>query len=203
MKTIGITGGVGCGKSAVIKYIEDNYNARIIFADNLAYELESPGHECYDDIVALLGKEILSEDGCIDKRAMAAKIFTDQDLLLKVNGIIHPAVKRYILQAIEDEKAAGKYDLFVLEAALLIEEKYYEILDELWYVRCDEDIRRERLKVTRGYSDEKIDKIMSTQCDDETFLKHCVHVIDNNGSLEEAYSQVDFYLSDITALEET
>ena len=62
MRTIGITGGVGCGKSAVIKYIEDHYNARIIFADNLAYELESPGHECYDDIVALLGREILDED---------------------------------------------------------------------------------------------------------------------------------------------
>ena len=203
MRTIGITGGVGCGKSAVIKYIEDHYNARIIFADNLAYELESPGHECYDDIVALLGREILDEDGCIDKHAMAAKIFADPDLLLQVNGIIHPAVKRYILQAVDEEKAAGRYDLFVLEAALLIEEKYYEILDELWYVRCDADIRRGRLKTTRGYSDEKIDQIMSSQCDDETFIRYCAHVIDNNGSLEEAYAQVDALLSDLTALEET
>ena len=203
MRTIGITGGVGCGKSAVIKYIEDHYNARIIFADNLAYELESPGHECYDDIVALLGREILDEDGCIDKRAMAAKIFADPDLLLQVNGIIHPAVKRYILQAVDEEKAAGRYDLFVLEAALLIEEKYYEILDELWYVRCDADIRRGRLKTTRGYSDEKIDQIMSSQCDDETFIRYCAHVIDNNGSLEEAYAQVDALLSEFTALEET
>ncbi|SCY51361.1 dephospho-CoA kinase [Lachnospiraceae bacterium XBB2008] len=203
MRTIGITGGVGCGKSAVIKYIEDHYNARIIFADNLAYELESPGHECYDDIVALLGREILDEDGCIDKHAMAAKIFADPDLLLQVNGIIHPAVKRYILRAIDEEKTAGRYDLFVLEAALLIEEKYYEILDELWYVRCDADIRRGRLKTTRGYSDEKIDQIMSSQCDDETFIRYCAHVIDNNGSLEEAYAQVDALLSDLTALEET
>ena len=203
MRTIGITGGVGCGKSAVIKYIEEHYNARIIFADNLAYELESPGHECYDDIVALLGREILDEDGCIDKRAMAAKIFADPDLLLQVNGIIHPAVKRYILQAVDEEKAAGRYDLFVLEAALLIEEKYYEILDELWYVRCDADIRRGRLKTTRGYSDEKINRIMSSQCDDETFIRYCAHVIDNNGSLEEAYAQVDALLSDLTALEET
>ena len=203
MRTIGITGGVGCGKSAVISYIEENYNARIIFADNLAYELESPGHECYDDIVALLGREILSEDGNIDKRAMAAKIFADSGLLEQVNGIIHPAVKKYILQAIEDEKEAGIYDLFVLEAALLIEEKYYEILDELWYVRCDVEIRRDRLKTTRGYSDEKIDRIMSSQCDDDTFMKYCVRVIDNNGSLEEAYAQVDALLSEITALEET
>ncbi|MBO4900411.1 MAG: dephospho-CoA kinase [Lachnospiraceae bacterium] len=203
MKTIGITGGVGCGKSAIVNHIGDHYNARIIFADNLAYELESPGHECYDDIVALLGRDILSEDGMLDKRAMAAKIFADQDLLLKVNGIIHPAVKKYILKAIEDEKAAGRYDLFVLEAALLIEEKYYEILDELWYVRCDEDIRRERLKTTRGYSDEKIDGIMGSQLDDETFMKYCKHVIDNNGSLDDAYAQTDAYLSEFTALEET
>ena len=203
MRTIGITGGVGCGKSAVIKYIEDHYNARIIFADNLAYELESPGHECYDDIVALLGREILDEDECIDKRAMASNIFADPDLLLQVNGIIHPAVKRYILRAIDEEKAAGRYDLFVLEAALLIEEKYYEILDELWYVRCEADIRRVRLKTTRGYSDEKIDQIMSSQCDDETFTRYCAHVIDNNGSLEEAYAQVDALLSEFTALEET
>lgn len=203
MRTIGITGGVGCGKSAVIKYIEDNYNARIIFADNLAYELESPGHECYDDIVALLGREILNEDGTIDKRSMAAKIFADPDLLVQVNGIIHPAVKKYILQAIEDEKKAGRFDLFVLEAALLIEEKYYDILDELWYVRCDADIRRERLKTSRGYSDEKIDQIMSSQSDDDTFMKFCAQVIDNNGSLEETYAQVDALLSEFTALEET
>lgn len=191
MKTIGITGGVGCGKSAVLEYIAEHFNARIIYADKLAYELESPGHICYDRIVVLLGRDILNSDGLIDKKAMAARIFSDPDLLSAVNGIIHPAVKEYILTEIERERQAAEYDLFVLEAALLIEEKYYDILDELWYVRTDEEIRRQRLKETRGYSDEKIDSIMASQLDDQTYMKYCIHVIDNSGSLEDTYAQVD------------
>ncbi len=191
MKTIGITGGVGSGKSAVLEYMAGKYNALIIYADKLAYELESPGHICYDRIVDLLGRDILDDDGYINKKAMAARIFADNDLLSKVNGIIHPAVKDYITDRIKRERDNNEYEYFVLEAALLIEEKYYEILDELWYVRADEDVRRQRLISSRGYSDEKIDSIMASQLDDQAYMKYCVHVIDNSGSLTDTYAQVD------------
>lgn len=194
MKTIGITGGVGSGKSAVLEYISGHYNARIIYADKLAYELESPGHACFDSIVSLLGSDILDSDGYIDKKIMASRIFSDAGLLAAVNGIVHPAVKEYILAEIDRERESEEHDLFVLEAALLIEEKYYDILDELWYVRADESVRRQRLRDTRGYSDEKIDSIMASQLDDEEYIRYCRHVIDNSGSLNDTYAQVDALL---------
>ncbi len=191
MKTIGITGGVGSGKSAVLEYIAEKYNALVIYADKLAYELESPGHICYDRIVELLGRDILDSDGFINKKAMAEKIFADNDLLREVNDIVHPAVKDYITDRIRRELEYDEYDYFVLEAALLIEEKYYEILDELWYVRADEAVRRQRLRSSRGYSDEKIDSIMDSQLDDQTYMKYCKYVIDNSGNLTDTYAQVD------------
>ncbi|MBR3634704.1 MAG: dephospho-CoA kinase, partial [Lachnospiraceae bacterium] len=92
MKTIGITGGVGCGKSRILEYIRENYNCKIITADDVANEIKEPGEVCYQPLIDLLGKEILGKDKRIDKKKMAAKIFADESLLLKVNDIIHPAV---------------------------------------------------------------------------------------------------------------
>ena len=197
MKTIGITGGVGCGKSAVLEYIADRYNARVIYADNLANELESPNHECYDDIVRLLGSDILATDGTINKKKMAAAIFADETLLKQVNGIVHPAVKKCILEEIDKEKTAGKYDLFILEAALLIQDGYDKILDELWYVYTDEEVRRGRLKTSRGYSDEKIDSIMRSQLSEDEYMDHCVVKIDNSGDLKDTYRQIDEHLKNL------
>lgn len=195
MKTIGITGGVGAGKSEIINYLEQNYNCRVIKADNLAYELESPGNVCYAPIVELLGEDILNEDGFINKNKMAAKIFSDKSLLSKVNGIIHPAVKNYILSSIEKERK-GNRDFFFLEAALLIEEGYHEILDELWYIRVDSDVRRERLKASRGYSDEKIDSILASQRSDEEFTQFCKVVIDNSKDLANSFAQIDSIIAE-------
>ncbi|MBQ8946887.1 MAG: dephospho-CoA kinase [Lachnospiraceae bacterium] len=195
MKTIGITGGIGAGKSTVLDYIKDNYNAHIIIADILAYELESPGGICYDSIVELLGSEILKDDGYIDKKRMASGIFKDPELLKQVNGIIHPAVKEHILSTISRERSAGRYDYLIVEAALLIEEGYESILDELWYVRTDPEIRRKRLKVSRGYSDEKIDSIFSSQLSDTEYAAKCKVIIDNSGNPEEAFKQIDNALS--------
>lgn len=191
MKTIGITGGVGSGKSEILKYIKDKYNCRVILSDKLAYELESPGHSCYDEIVSLIGNDIVGDDGYIIKAKMATKIFENPDLLKKVNGILHPAVKIEILNAIEYERNRNQIDFFFLEAALLIEEGYDKILDELWYIRVPENIRRNRLKESRGYSDEKIDSIFEAQLKDEVFLRYCKVVIDNGNCLEDTYKQID------------
>ncbi|MCR5595055.1 MAG: dephospho-CoA kinase [Lachnospiraceae bacterium] len=194
MKTIGITGGVGCGKSAVMDYLEKNYNCVVIYADLLAKELQSPGHECYDEIVSLLGKRILDREGSIDKKKMAKIIFEDDELRMGVNAIVHPAVKEYVLNAIEREMTLKEHDYFFLEAALLIEEKYYEILDELWYIYADEEVRRERLKSSRGYSDDKIDTIFESQLSDEEYTKHCKVRIDNSNGLDDTFRQIDLYL---------
>ena len=122
---------------------------------------------------------------------MAATIFQSEELLEKVNAIIHPAVKDMILCEIKQTREKGDVSFFFIEAALLIECGYLNIVDEMWYIYAKEDVRRERLKQSRNYSDEKIDAIMDSQLKEEEFRKHCRVIIDNSGSLEDAYEQID------------
>ena len=191
MKVIGITGGVGAGKSEILSYLKEHCNCRILMADRLAEELEQPGQDCYDQLLALLGREILQEEGRIDRTKMAARVFADKSLLEAVNAMIHPAVKQAILQIIRDEKEAARRDYLFIEAALLIEDGYAEIVDELWYIHTEEKVRRQRLKASRGYTDEKIDSILREQLSEEEFYGHCHYVIENSGSLERVYEQLD------------
>ncbi len=191
MKTIGITGGIGAGKSQILSYIEAHYNCIVIRADETAHSLQQPQNACYDQIVALLGTEILQENGLIDRKKMAAVIFQDEEKLQGINAIIHPEVKKCILRQIKEAKEAGEADFMFVEAALLIEEHYDEILDEMWYIHADREIRSRRLSESRQYSDEKIADIMKGQLSEEDFRRHCSVEIVNNGDLKATYEQID------------
>lgn len=191
MKVIGITGGVGAGKSALLAYIEAHYNAKIVLADEVAHIVKEPGGVCYEKLVALLSEEVLNEDGTIHKAKMAEKIFASNEVLTQVNALIHPAVKEWILNAIKEEREKGELDFFFVEAALLIEDGYLNIVDEMWYIYAREEVRRERLKASRNYSDEKIASIIKSQLSEEEFRNNCKFVIDNSESLEWAYEQID------------
>ena len=179
MKIIGITGGVGSGKSRVLSYIEETFPCVICQADHVAWELQRPGEEGYLKIVEHFGNEILNEDQTINRPRLGQIVFSDEKELLKLNEIMHPAVKESIKNRIAKETEQGT-ELFVLEAALLIEERYEEICDELWYIYTREAVRRDRLKESRGYTDEKIDSMMATQLSEEVFRAHCKVVIDNS-----------------------
>lgn len=196
MQVIGITGGIGAGKSQVLHYIGQHYSCRIILADDVGNEVKLPGKICYNQLVDLLGNDILDKEGYIQKEKMAARIFSDQELLLKVNAIIHPAVMDHILAEIQKEKEAGKLDFFFVEAALLIECGYASYVDEMWYIYADEEVRRERLRANRHYSDEKITSIMKGQLMEEEFRKHCQVVIDNSNDFSKTEEQIDKILGD-------
>lgn len=191
MKVVGITGGIGAGKSQILAYLKEHTRCHIIIADQVAHELEEPGGRCYQPIVSILGTAILTEDGRIDRAKMAAGIFADGKLLSQINEIVHPAVKEYITGAIAEERAGDRIDYLFIEAALLIEDGYKTIVDELWYIHTDIQVRRERLKASRGYSDEKIDSIMNGQLSEEEFYGQCSVVIDNSGTLDSVYRQID------------
>lgn len=197
MKIIGVTGGVGSGKSELLAYIKAKYNCRILLADEAAHKVKEPGQPCYDKLVALLSEQVLSEDGQIDKAKMARMIFEDETLRRKVNELIHPAVKEYILSELLAEKKKGKADFFFLEAALLIECGYLELVDQMWYIYADKQVRIERLKRARGYSDEKIEAIMRSQLGEAEYRANCHTVINNSGSLQEAYDQIDRKLGEM------
>lgn len=190
MKLIGITGGVGAGKTEVLGLLKKLCRCRVLPADEVGNEVKLPGQPCYERLVELLGRQVLAADGTIDKKKMAGMIFSDPSLLDRVNNIIHPEVKRYILEQVASERKKGEADYFFLEAALLIECGYEAILDELWYVHADESVRTARLKESRGYSDEKIRQIFESQLSEADFRAHCSVVIENNGDLLETRRQL-------------
>lgn len=191
MRIIGITGGVGAGKSEILSYIGNNYNCEIILADEVAHKVRAPGGRCFDELVELLGAEVLTVEGQIDRRKMADKIFSDGNILKSVNALIHPAVKDYIKEAIKRSRQEAKLDFLFIEAALLIEDGYENIVDELWYIYTEESERRRRLKKARNYSDEKITGILSKQLSESEYRKHCRVVIDNSRKLQYTYEQID------------
>ncbi|MBO6133772.1 MAG: dephospho-CoA kinase [Lachnospiraceae bacterium] len=190
MKTIGITGGVGAGKSEILIFLEKNYKAKIVRADEIAHLVMQPGKACYMRIVSLLGDRILNVDGTINRKEMGEMIFGREGLISSVNSIVHPAVKEYILNDEAYERQNGRFDYYFLESALLVMDGYERLCEELWYVHTDLEVRKERLKASRGYTDEHIENIMRNQPDDSMFRTHSMCVIDNSGALEDTYKQI-------------
>ena len=196
MKIIGITGGVGSGKSQVLALMKERFGAVICQADQVAWKLQEPGERCYQDIVEYFGTEVLNEDKTINRKALGEIVFANEAELRALNEIMHPAVKAEISILIEKERQ-NKTKLFVLEAALLIEEHYDEICDELWYISTDEQIRRQRLKESRNYSDEKINAIMESQLSEDSFRKACKRFIDNNETFEKTCMQIESFIKQL------
>ena len=188
---IGITGGVGSGKSSVLGYLSDSTNCRTLVSDDEAKKLYVPGSPVFDMIIKTVGRDVLAADGTLDKKAFASRLFEDDSLRERINAIVHPAVKDIISDTMKYEISSGKHDFLFIEAALLIENGYEEVLDELWYVYASEDTRRKRLKESRGYSDDKITAVFASQLSEEGFKEHCDRVIDNDGSTEHMRASVD------------
>ena len=198
MKFIGITGGVGAGKSAILQYLSEKENIRVMLADEIAHDLMKQGTRCYKKIIrAFMYDNILDSSGEFDRGKLAKVIFSSDEKRLKMNSIVHPAVKEYVKEQLALEKTKGKLDVLVLEAALLIEDHYDEVCDELWYIYASEEVRKERLMRTRGYSEEKVQQIFESQLPEEVYRKKCKVTIDNNGDLSETFLQIDKALASL------
>lgn len=191
MRVIGITGGVGSGKSSVLKLLKERFNAYILIADDIAKETMCRGNAGYEQVVEMFSEDILDKDKNIDRTKLATIVFHNENKRIVLNSIIHPLVKKIILNKINELKIAGTYDYVFVEAALLIEDHYDVICDELWYIYVPADIRRQRLKDSRGYSDEKIDSVFKSQLNEEAYKKACINVIDNSKDIEDTMSQIE------------
>lgn len=190
MITIGITGGVGAGKSTVLDFLAQRYDAYVIQADKVGHLVMEPGQPCYEPVIRLFGNDIIKNDKTIDRRRVSDVVFSHPELLEQLNGIIHPAVKTYIRQKLSEQEADGR-SVCVVEAALLLEDHYEEFCDAVWYIHTDEEIRIQRLMDSRGYSREKAENIMANQASEAFFRERVSEVIINNGSREEAESQIE------------
>lgn len=189
-KVIGVIGGAGCGKSELLKIFDGKYHALLIIADDVARDLSAPGGKSYEKIVAAFGTDILLPDRTIDRQKLAELVFHNKEMLETLNQIVHPDVREEIERRIGEGSSQG-VPYIVLEAALLVECGYRSICDEFWYVHADEQVRRERMKSTRNYTDEKVDAIMRNQLSEAEFYKNCDKVVENNSTIEDLEKEID------------
>lgn len=195
LKIIGITGGIGSGKSLVADIMIKKYKAHLINSDRIAKEQMMPGGISFAGVVEYFGQDILDKDGLIDKNKLSNIVFNDKEKLLVLNSLTHPNVLNDIQKeiAIKSESKAVPY--CIIETALMIESGYGFICDEVWYVHSSAEIRRNRLKQHRSYTDEKIDAIFESQSKEEVFFERFPNVIYNNGDIYELEQQIDKLLS--------
>ena len=212
---IGVTGGIGSGKSLVMEILKEEHGAEIILSDLVAHELMEPGAKSYQDILAAFGEEILREDRTIDRSKLSAIVFSDPDKLSKLNGITHPNA----IQEIRDRMAAfaeeagsstGKTEseepgsttdrenlgqgrdlrIIAVESALLLEAGMDRDFDSFWYVWADPEVRVKRLMEGRNYTEDRARAVMASQKDDSYYRDKCQVVIDNSAGRRETAAQV-------------
>ncbi len=196
MKKIGITGGVGSGKSKVLEYLMGQEGVVVYQADLLAHQVQMPGTNCYQAICNYFGNEILNEDGTINRPKLGSIVFSDDEKMQMLNRMVHPAVEQKILELIEAE-TAKETRYFILEAALLHTPFYRQNLDEIWYIYVEEEVRRERLRASRNYTDEKITAMIASQPSEAVFRGISSQVIENSGDFLYTAKQLDEALRNI------
>ena len=184
-RIIGITGGVGAGKSSVVEILKTKYGAKILLADLVAHELMEPGSEGLKRVVDALGNGFLKGDGSVDRKALADLLFRDPQALKQVNSIIHPMVWEYMKSSARESEQS----LIVIEAAVF-DTAPAGLFDEIWYVYTSEENRIRRLMESRGYTREKCESIIKRQDPEAAYRKMADRVIDNNKTAKETEQQI-------------
>lgn len=191
MLILGITGGVGSGKSKILYDLSSIYGAYIVETDKLAHTLMEPGQTVYQSVVNAFGTEILQPEApyAIDRKKFAQIVFSDREKLEQLNALTHPAVKVWIRNDIEEKKKQGM-KIYVIEAALLIQDGYKEICDEIWYIYADEDTRIKRLMKQRGYTVERCRAMFRSQEPESYYKKYADFTINNQLDYENSSKQL-------------
>lgn len=189
MKIISITGGVGSGKSEVLRVLQEEFDAEIIKADEVAHQLMEPGKKGYQHVVEALGDSFLNKDGSIDRKKLAALIFQNKEAVETMNAIIHPMAWEEIRYAINHSDK----EIIVVEAALY-DDEHNAMFDEIWYVYTSVENRIKRLMASRGYSEEKCWGIMANQASEDDYRSFATRVLDNNGGIEDIRKQIASFL---------
>lgn len=177
---IGITGGVGCGKSTVLEILRKEYQAKILIADEIGHTAMLPGNIAYDEICTVFGDGILLPDKTVNRTVLAEIVYADDEKLGQLNHIIHPYVFRVIRQKLKEWE---KQPLIIIETAILFETGCDALCQEVWGVVTPREVRIRRLIESRGYSVKKAEDIMSKQLSDEELTRRCDKIVHNDGTL--------------------
>ncbi|MBV8054996.1 MAG: dephospho-CoA kinase [Deltaproteobacteria bacterium] len=189
MLTIGVTGGIGSGKSTVTKFLQE-LGAPIIDADKVGHAIYAPDGPAYSDVIAAFGPEILASDGAIDRRKLGPIVFADASALKRLNSIVHPKMFARMGEMIKHLRASGERNPIVVEAAILIEANWQALFNEIWLVIASKERVVERIERDRGLKPEQTEARIRAQLSDEERQKHSTLVIINNGTIEQLREKI-------------
>ncbi|MGI6106728.1 MAG: dephospho-CoA kinase [Lachnospiraceae bacterium] len=187
---IGVTGGIGAGKSEVLRVLRDNYGAAVIRSDEVAKELMRKGGPAYPLYLSILGEKVLGPDGEVDRAKAAEILFADPYKTRKINESVHPLVLEEIRRRVEEYKKNG-VKLIAIESALLSEGKLTQLTNTVWFVDTPEETRITRLQDSRGYTRERCLAVMRHQKSEQQYRREADLVIRNDGIPVDLEGQVN------------
>ncbi len=186
---IGMTGGIASGKSSAAKILGD-WGAHVIDADKLGHKAYLAGTQAFDQVVKTFGQDTVGTDGEIDRRVLGSKVFGQPDQLQKLTDIVWPAIRMMAQAEIESVRAAHPDKIIVLEAAVLIEAGWRDLVDTLWVCVVDRDIAVTRACARDGFEASAVEARIDAQLTNEERIKAADVVIDNSGEPEHMLKQL-------------
>ena len=201
MLRVGLTGGVACGKSTIAAMMV-NRGAHFLQADGLAHQLYAPGAVTYDEVVRRFGRDILNEDGTINRTRLANAVFPDR--IDELNAVVHPEVVKLQNEWMAEVERQDRHGTAVVEAALLIEAGAYRDFDKVIVVTCNLEHKIEhfarRANVPLEAARFEVERRSAAQFTDAEKARHADYVIYNSGTLEETERQVGAIWQELQAL---
>ena len=189
MLVIGLTGSIGTGKSEVARLLE-SLGAVVINADQVGHEAYAPNTESWRELVEAFGRDILQPTGEIDRRKLGAIVFSNPEQLAKLNGIMHPRIAGMVGKRVEKLRGQGT-EVVVVEAALLFEAKWDNLVEEVWTTDAPVETVIRRLRDRNGLQEEEVRKRIDSQMDNEERLARSHLVLDNSGDVAELEQTVN------------
>lgn len=197
MKKIGLTGGIGSGKSTVAKLL-DHEGFPVVDADKIAREIMEPGSPVLDEVAAAFGDDLINEDGSLDRGELARRAFVDKPSTEKLNSITHPAIRAESERRFAAAEAAGE-PAVIYDMPLLVELGMHRAMDLTVVVDVDAEERVRRLTMSRGLDEADARARIAQQIDDATRTAAADIIIDNNGDEEHLKPQVEKLVQQIRA----
>ena len=188
MKIIGLTGGIGSGKSTVSQFLAE-LGAVIIDADKVGHEVFKPGTEAWREVVAAFGRQILTPNGDIDREKLGEIVFGNSDSLARLDRIMHPRIKEKVKTQLESYQRQG-IAVVVIEAPLLGEAGWTQLVAEVWVTVAPESTVLRRLRERCGLSEAESLARIRSQLSSEERVRHADVIIDTDGSLGELKARV-------------
>ena len=190
MLKVGLTGGYATGKSFVAQELE-RLGCHIIYADRLGHEVLLPDGEAYIPVVAEFGRQILDDDGRIDRKKLAGLVFDDAGRLKTLTGFVHPAVFRLEQSLLDNFAALDPLGISVIEAAILIEANRTDFFDKIILTVCDPEVQIARAMRRDNATREQVAARVSNQMPEEEKRKHANFIVDTSGTKQQTSAQVE------------